>query len=339
MCLYPILIENKRYKNSKKNREKGYIPELTDERLKYVPVPCGKCYECLKKKGREWSLRLQEEIKSDPNGIFVTLTFTNDSINELSVLSQAPNDIATIAVRRFLERYRQKYKHSIKHWLITELGHKGTERVHLHGIIWGISKQELEKFWNYGYIYVGNYIGGKTATYITKYITKVDLDHKEFNGKILCSKGIGSGYLGYCNKFQDEETNENYTFKNGSKCQLPTYYRNRFYTEDERIRLWQIKLDKGIRWVDGIKCKAEEWDRIDKILKTAREKNERLGFLNRTYTERVRDNYSRIIERINLETKKLELIKRAEGNEKEYRKLLKKELNFEKRLELKQKKQ
>lgn len=337
MCLYPILIENKKFKNSKKNQKKGYIPKCEDFRTKYVPVPCGKCYECLKKKGREWSIRLQEEIKSNPNGIFVTLTFNNDSINELSVLSKEPNQIATIAVRRFLERYRQKNKHSIKHWLITELGHTGTERIHLHGIIWGMSKEEINKFWNYGYTYIGNYLAGKTATYVTKYITKIDLDHKEFNGKILCSKGIGSQYKGYINQYNNEDTNQLYTFKNGTKCQLPTYYRKKFYSEDEREKLWIYKLNEQIRWIDGVKCDANDTERIEKILQTAQNKNKRLGFLNRTYTERERDNYSKIIEKINLQTKKLDIIRKAKGDEKEYRKLLKKELNFEKQIECKNK--
>ena len=48
MCLYPKLILNKKYTGTKKN--KGVIPTLTDERVKYVPVGCGKCMECMKKK-------------------------------------------------------------------------------------------------------------------------------------------------------------------------------------------------------------------------------------------------------------------------------------------------
>ena len=31
----------------------------------------------------------------------------------------------------------------------------------------------------------------KTINYIVKYITKMDVDHKGYKGKILCSKGIG----------------------------------------------------------------------------------------------------------------------------------------------------
>ena len=48
MCLFPKLIINKKYTITKKNG--GIIPEMKDERVKYVPVGCGKCIECLKKK-------------------------------------------------------------------------------------------------------------------------------------------------------------------------------------------------------------------------------------------------------------------------------------------------
>ena len=62
------------------------------------------------------------------------------------------NKAAAYAVRHWLERVRKKTKKSVKHWLITELGHKGTERIHLHGIIW-TKDSELIKKWGYGYVW------------------------------------------------------------------------------------------------------------------------------------------------------------------------------------------
>ena len=60
MCLYPKLIPNPKYRTSKK---RGYYkPSPHDARLNYVPMACGKCYECRKKKAREWRIRLAEEI-------------------------------------------------------------------------------------------------------------------------------------------------------------------------------------------------------------------------------------------------------------------------------------
>ena len=81
------------------------------------------------KKARDWNVRLHEEIRHSNNGVFVTLTLSNESYAELSKDFkiegyELDNEIITKAVRRFLERWRKKYKKSVKHWLITELGHQ-----------------------------------------------------------------------------------------------------------------------------------------------------------------------------------------------------------------------
>ena len=51
MCLYPKMILNKKYRPNKKNG--GNTPFFNDIRTLYVPIACGVCYECLKKKGRD----------------------------------------------------------------------------------------------------------------------------------------------------------------------------------------------------------------------------------------------------------------------------------------------
>ena len=71
----------------------------------------------------------------------------------------------------------------------------------------------------------------------------------------MCSPAIGKGYTDRSdidkNKFKGEETNETYTLRDGRKIALPIYYRNKIYTEEEKEKLWLIKLDKGERWICG----------------------------------------------------------------------------------------
>ena len=96
---------------------------------------------------------MNEEIKHDRTGKFITLTFSNEELEKLIQETgiQESNAVATIAVRRFLERWRKKYKKSVKHFLITELGHNGTERIHLHGILFTNEKTEtIQEIWKYG---------------------------------------------------------------------------------------------------------------------------------------------------------------------------------------------
>ena len=117
----------------------------------------------VKKKAREWQVRLLEDVKHNTNGIFVTLTFSNESIKKIvsGIRNgikgyELDNEIATKAVRKFLERWRKNNKKSVRHWLVTELGHEGTENIHLHGIIWTDKREEIEKNWQYGYIWLSD---------------------------------------------------------------------------------------------------------------------------------------------------------------------------------------
>ena len=137
MCLYPKLILNRKYLPNKKNG--GIPPKCPDERLRYVTAACGKCYECRKQKARAWLVRMQEELRHNNKAIFITLTFEDKWYQEISKKYniKGDNNIATIAIRLWLERIRKKTGKSIKHWCITELGGNATERMHIHGILWG----------------------------------------------------------------------------------------------------------------------------------------------------------------------------------------------------------
>ena len=267
MCLYPKLIKNKKYTSNKKNG--GFIPTVFDERTLLVPVGCGNCIECRKQKARSWQVRLLEDIKVNTECVFVTLTFDNHNLNNLlKDVSKTgdiiDNDVCTLAVRRFLERWRWEFKKSVRHWLITELGHNGTERVHLHGLIFSKDIKAIERIWKYGWVYFGSYVNERTVNYIIKYVTKVDLRNRNFKAKILCSKGIGSNYLSSINAernlFKGKNTKESYKNKQGYELNLPIYYRNKIYSDEEREKLWLNRLDKEIRFVMGEKIDVSKDD-------------------------------------------------------------------------------
>ena len=132
------------------------------------------------------------------------------------------NSVATQAIRLWLERVRKITKKSIKHWCITERGGNATERIHIHGILWGIGLESLiRETWKYGFIFIGQYVTEKTINYITKYMYKKDEKHPTFTGKVLCSAGIGSQYTTRVdaknNKYKGENTKETYRCGNGAK--------------------------------------------------------------------------------------------------------------------------
>ena len=64
----------------------------------------------------------------------------------------------------------------------------------------------------------------KTINYVTKYMYKKDEKHPTFTGKVLCSSGIGKGYIERAdakgNKYKGEDTKETYKCRNGAKINL-----------------------------------------------------------------------------------------------------------------------
>jgi len=287
MCLYPRLIRNRKYVPNKKNG--GIVPEVKDKRVLSVPVGCGKCIECKRQKSREWQVRLQEDIRANQNAKFVTFTFSEHELEKLeSEIKlegyERDNEVCRIAVRRFTERWRKQYKKTIRHWLVTELGSQNTERVHMHGLLWTDEpKAVIEEKWKYGKIWIGEYVNGKTISYIVKYINKVDKAHKEYNSKIFTSKGIGGNYMQRKdierNKYRKGETIETYKTREGIELALPIYYRNHIYSDSEKELLWLEKLDKEVRYVDGVKVSiSEDEEEYYKLLEVKRQKSKRLGY-------------------------------------------------------------
>lgn len=303
MCLYPRFIRNKKYTITKKNG--GIIPSVLDERTLKIPVPCENCMECRKKKAREWMIRLQEDIKTNEGAKFITLTFSNESIKQLyeEVMQESPeywnmkqyeldNLIATRAMRKFNERYRKKYKKALRHWTVTELGHNGTENIHLHGIIWPkCDLDEIEKLWKYGWAWkykiVGgekvNYVNAKTINYITKYVQKRDELYKHYKSIILTSPGIGNNYINTYNakknKFKNEKTNQIYKTSTGHNMSLPKYWRTKIYNDEERELLWIMSMDKEKQWVCGEEISTKYG--MTNLFETRnyyRKKNRRLGY-------------------------------------------------------------
>ena len=127
---------------------------MQDKRVGMVPIKCGLCMECAAARSAEWKSRLLEEVKHQKQkGNFVTFTFSNESYTELreEAIKKNPelkgydldNQIATIAIHKWRERWRKHNKKSPRHWFITELGHGETEHLHLHGLVWTDTPGEI----------------------------------------------------------------------------------------------------------------------------------------------------------------------------------------------------
>lgn len=289
MCLYPIMMPNKKYWATQKNLQRGFIPVAKDKRTTVVQIPCGVCEECMRQKARGWKIRLIEDRKEFKNGKFVTLTFSEESLEKLGKELEKKNwsgiwenEVAKIAIERFRKRICKNGMKAIRHWLITELGQNNTERVHLHGVVYtDMSKEEFQELWKYGWVDFGEWYDDTSIGYITKYVTKQDPVHKGFIPKIFTSPGIGRKYIESTAAEMKRGRRENiyYTYKNGQKTAMPTYYKNKLFSEDEREEIYIDRLNKDEKYVMGSKLtKGISNDKYLKICRYWAEKSKEHGY-------------------------------------------------------------
>lgn len=284
MCYLKKRIKNPKYLPNKKNNFNP--PICTDERKRYIEIECGECPECRKKRRREWSIRLSEELKNNRSAVFFTGTISPKRMEYLTehYNTKDKNEIITKETRLFFERIRKRTKKSVRHWAVTEVGEeKGRVHIHMICVSPKLDKWHLTNIlwdgWTAGYKYYGKYCNGKTVNYITKYMLKENEADKDFRPRILTSKGIGESYCykkssqerhAYVKKTADVRTVETYLTDKWTEIALPRYYKTKLWDDEVRDQLFTEKLDDEIVWI-GKECyKAhteEEREQIEKFEK------------------------------------------------------------------------
>ncbi|MCD7872768.1 MAG: hypothetical protein LUG21_05650 [Clostridiales bacterium] len=175
--------------------------------------------------------------------------------------------IARLAIRRFLERYRKQYGVSLRHWLITDYGHRGTERLHLHGIVFNarcttvrsrrtlIKFEEFTKIWSYGHTWLG-WCTDRSINYITNYIAKIQ------ESKVFVSPGLGKSFITeQVVRFYKETLSPwIHTQYMCGKHLLPRYYMIKLYKWYERLKIKHIyeRSRRGRTWKNKIYDTFEE---------------------------------------------------------------------------------
>lgn len=229
-----------------------------------VPVPCGRCPVCKKRRVDEWVFRLTQEMKEHEFCHFVTLTFDTQTVGI------SPNGFMTLRrgfdlVKRkkpgkdgsefkqvsrcdfvkFMKRLRKLCNAKLKYYFCGEYGER-KHRPHYHAIIFGVPDVELyRKAWTLdgkpiGGIHIGT-VTSDSIAYVMKYIDKSSWTPKharddrvpEFAGM---SKGLGENYLTpEMLDYHKADISRLYvTSVNGKRSALPRYYRNRVYSKAER---------------------------------------------------------------------------------------------------------
>lgn len=92
-------------------------------------------------------------------------------------------------------------------------------------------------------------------------MTKKDIDNPEYTGKVLCSPGLGAGYIkriGKRHEWKKEETKEDYYTRQGTNIALPKYYKYKLFTEEQREQLWIYRENSREKFVGNFKVKITD---------------------------------------------------------------------------------
>lgn len=162
-----------------------------------LPLPCGQCLHCRINKRREWSNRLMMEKESSTVASFVTLTYRDEELNDISSADWNASRpvVATLVpkhTQEWLKRIRltcsRKYGiHRLRYYVVGEYGEdKG--RPHYHAALFGFppcvngkTRKHLRRCcgpcnilrdsWGFGAIQSLE-LNKDLAQYLAKYVTK-----------------------------------------------------------------------------------------------------------------------------------------------------------------------
>lgn len=199
-----------------------------------MPVPCGKCPHCLRRRLASWSHRLEMESLLWDKQLFVTLTYNNDNvpISNNSFLTLDKRDPTL-----FFKRLR-KMAGKIKYYLVGEYG-TNNKRPHYHLILFGTSSLHeddvLYAWQGRGDVYFGKVESG-SIRYCVQYYDKGEWtpSHKrddrvpEYS---TMSEGIGKNFLTErMVKHLLADPSKGYIYdKEGRKIPIPAYYKKRLF--------------------------------------------------------------------------------------------------------------
>lgn len=220
-CMYPYSVERSVF-HSQGDR--------------YVPVPCGKCPECLRRRVASWSHRLEKESLLWTQHYFLTLTYAPEHlpVSANGFMTLRPQDVTL-----FLKRIRKLSSARLRYYYCGEYGTHG-KRPHYHMILFSddrLTPTHIIEQWKYGAVHFGKVEAGSiryTVQYYDKGVWQPihgrDDRLPEFS---RMSNGIGKTFMS--EKMVNHLLNNpgiGYIYDTeGRKVSIPRYYKRRLYDQ------------------------------------------------------------------------------------------------------------
>lgn len=268
-CFHPLLAEriNPRSLRYDPKHKIKIIPDSeVDIRLpqlesghasEFFYVPCGRCIGCRIDKARDWSVRLMCESYTSSSSWFLTLTYDDLHMDELSLnkkhFQQFIDDL------RYLIRTKYNPDVRIRYFGCGEYGDRSGRR-HLHIIVFNLPNLDITPFkanngvmyytseilnsvWNKGYVVLGH-LTPESAQYVARYTlkkqgTKDYTDLGILSPFLLMSTRPGIGYE-YCMANKHRLTSDWKILIGHDYAHIPRYFM-RILEEDPDVGKYVIQ--------------------------------------------------------------------------------------------------
>lgn len=247
-----------------------------------VPVACGKCPECCKRRIAGWSFRLLKEFKVSSSAYFITLTYDSRFV---PITPKGQLALYKPDFQLFIKRLRKANgaQKTIKYYAVGEYGER-LWRPHYHAIVFNLELSALigEKNANHirqglialdgktkfksevwsrydehknrlgycGHVTVGE-VNAASVGYCLEYMSKrrrvpaFDGDDRqpEFG---LMSKGLGAQYVESARKWHRAKLADRLycVTDDGHKVAMPRYYKDKLYNKQERQYIGVIQAKR-----------------------------------------------------------------------------------------------
>lgn len=215
---------------------------------RYIPFPCGRCPECLKRRSSIWSFRLKKEQEQSDSAYFVTLTYAPE------FLPLSPNGFMSLYLpdlQKFFKRLRKKHAGKpIKYYAVGEYGGE-RRRPHYHCIILNAKEEDILSSWTdpstnipIGIVDCEPPRGGAIG-YTIKYVNKGRWTPMHANDDrvpefSVMSKGLGKSYISPSTvQYHRSSIEKAYIMiDDGVRIPIPRYYKQKmFQTETQKLDL------------------------------------------------------------------------------------------------------
>lgn len=236
-------------------------PILKDKKTQLF-VPCGRCYQCVRKRKLEWEVRLDAAQRWSDCSFFRLLSYDDEHYN----FDPRDKSIGIGHLQKFAKLLRIRIQRAwnpnaqLKYFIASEFGDKG-DRLHYHACLfvkgvklsWTQMHQLINDIWPYGYIGNTFPLTSKNISYTCKYIQKQNnfkvysrFSHRDLDVNI--ERDLRTKFSAYTLDLEPK-----YVYR-GKCVDYPKYWLSSVYSKGEMIRLGALRRD---RWQETL---AEETD-------------------------------------------------------------------------------